>query len=307
MAQIIELEGNVARIVERTISYECPLDQIASLLVAEKPIITGALPSNLAFMVANGLDTFYVIEVPPSKEHLRIVLRGTGYVHQEDYRYFLNDFERGERTVSDCDEECEPFCGIEHESDDLDDENFPTVTAVFPVSVPWQYWIFCMRDQTGGSYPTMRFTIGLWSNDRITSLDEPLYPMTIPNMNGQGYPCWGDTGTGEQTVRARIDDLVNNFYSSDFNCDYGPNSGGFETLSAWADASKLDGIDFVMPMYNSSTTLRHNIDTPEIRDASNIVYPARPPLPTTFENRHDFRAWWADLPQTARTIVLDSL
>ena len=207
MAYMIEFEAGVARLVDHTVLYEIPSDQLADNLTISRPFISPRLPAGV------NLSTVFTYFDDQTKT-VQIVV------------------ERAPRTE-------QITIALKHDPEDEDAEDFPQDTVTwhgydFPdelngsydLPVPWEYYAFHGTltpnpTEPGKKIFVMRTSHLYWAKQKVQRFGEALYVPRLPNLLN-GSICWGDTNQGTNgELGAKIASMVLGFYSTPFNEDYG--------------------------------------------------------------------------------------
>lgn len=93
----------------------------------------------------------------------------------------------------------------------------------YRIALPWTYFVFSFstsRDiNQGASWSIIDYFV-FHSRDRVTGLDSRLWSAFLPNVYSDGRICFGSTGPDtNQPLADRVDQLVNNWYLTQFNND----------------------------------------------------------------------------------------
>lgn len=207
--QIIELEGEVARYIERTIIQETTIDTLKKQLTTQIATIFPLLPTHstrYAGFDPNQNKGLFLVEVPPDRHHLRIW-------HSGDEDRFMDDAERSDNE------------GI----------------GVFNVQLPYSYFTFPVNLFISNEDRLVDFSIErvglLWSPKPIREPSNPLWYAKMPNIDDGGGICWGDTVTTQPTLSESIDAMINGFFSSVFNEDLGHMTPFGTSMTEWEENS----------------------------------------------------------------------
>lgn len=194
MPDIIEIEGGIARLVTRQIKYEVPTSDLAQHLVKAQPSTSPILPTGTVALHLNPEQKRYaaLVERPPRTELIRL---GVTRLTIEDWYDKLG----------------------------LDDPiEWPHQLSL---PIPWEYYWFDgqiePRFAGSASVYVMENTYLYWSPSRLQNWGDYVYPAQLPNINDNGSICWGDVSSNNDSFAAKINELVNTFYQSEFNDDWG--------------------------------------------------------------------------------------
>lgn len=214
MTQFIEIEGDVARIVERTVTAETTLAALAPHLERHAPGITPIFPWGVG---AHTINTATDVD----RERMVIL------IEREPSITAMNvHFDRGQDGQT-------PQVDL--------DRGDAHRRATWTLQMPWLYFLFGIRlntDRTGDYVGLQNFTID--ANElymrpaRLKEITDPLWIARIPNVNRAGTICWGSTVHDGVTFAQKLSHMVNEFNDTTFNNHYGiPLPDNFESLTAW--------------------------------------------------------------------------
>lgn len=211
MTQRIEIEGQVARVIEETIVAETSLAALMPHLETRLPSYLPLLPDHTR-VVAFNPDTkrgALLVELPPARRHLRVRI------------------ERGDRVPP------------------IDRDRTAQGLAVWHVQMPFQYFFyaFTLRDTTTRIAGTQDFTLDnglyLWRKEAIRSLNDPVWTGRIWNVDNNARICWGYTRHETASLALRVDDMVKSFPHTIFNLHLGyPRPNELASMLAWEQESE---------------------------------------------------------------------
>jgi hypothetical protein len=113
----------------------------------------------------------------------------------------------------------------------------------FNVQLPYQYFAYSFEfhEQAGA---LARFTVGhaflFWAKDPIREPTDTLYLAHCPNVDVSGSICWGSTRSDASSLSAKLDDQVNNFFTTQFNEDLGHTTPFGTSMTLWEANSSDD-------------------------------------------------------------------
>lgn len=204
--QII-IEGNIARRVRMEVLNETPLDNLAEHLTTRLATTLPVLPQNPARYIHFDPEErtgIVLIETRPRRHMIQVR-------HQDD-RFPADAARRDEDGLS-----------------------------RFNVQLPYQYFAYTFRFNTRAD-ALANFTIGsaflFWAKDPIRTDEDLLYVARCPNVDNAGSICWGSTHSDSSSLSARLDDQVNNFFTTIFNEDLGHMTPFGTSLLAWEENSE---------------------------------------------------------------------
>lgn len=221
MPDFIEIEGQIARLVKRQITAEVPLSELMPHLTIQQPTFLPVLPDHTRIVAFNPETRrgAVLIELAPSRKGFRI----------------HND--QGETRGPDAKRQNEA----------------PDLVGVFQLQLPWAYFIYSFRigtDNTaitGGKLQDFTIDQGLyfWRPDRIQKLDDQLWGGRIPNVDTQGWICWGNSRHETTSLANRINDMVKNFTNTKFNYHLGaPKPSIYPNYTEWEKDSLKNPLCF---------------------------------------------------------------
>lgn len=294
MAQRIEIEGQIARVVEQTTLYETTLEQLMPQLVTRLPTYLPILPDQTKVVAFNpetkrgGL----LIEQPPARRNLRI----------------FND--RGATNGPDARRQ---------------NENADNI-GVFHLQMPWVYFFYGFTVGIDGEafnedtiLQDFRLDQGfyLWRNEKLTSMDDRLWRGKVPNVDNGSWICWGYTRHDTSSLAERINDMVKNFSSTTFNYHLdAPKPNKYRSYTAWEEDSLKDPLCYLnWDEWTSDQTVvgtvsqfftRH-VDTPlgpvaDLSRSTDVI--PEPPAQFTVARALD---WMNNLPEHRRAQFLHAL
>lgn len=275
MPERIIIEGNIARWVREEVINEASLESLAPHLTTRLSTTLPVLPQHATRYVSfdpeagNGI---IVVETTP-KRHTMVVRHSSHSAHTEDAARRDND-------------------GLSR----------------FNVQLPYQYFAysFTVRERDGR---LSNFTIDrshlFWAKDPVRSPDDQLWVARCPNVDSGGGICWGSTTSDSSSLSARIDDLVNNFYTTTFNEDLGHLTPFDDSLLRW-EADSEDPLAYRnWPMWDGTSrplsAIHQYLRTAEPTNMAELN-PTHVDLPVLPENFTVARAqqWIASLSDGAR-------
>ena len=130
------------------------------------------------------------------------------------------------------------------------------------LAMPWQYFwaVFkAVPENEFGVTHILENSWLLWSQLRISSLSDNVFPALLPNIyHNDGKICLGDTFPASNIpVQARAESIVSDFYEGIFNTDLNIALPPlYKTLKEWATDSKRD--KFCWMAWNPHTLSRLN-------------------------------------------------
>lgn len=192
MERII-IEGDRARLERIELLSETPLAALAPHLTTRLATVMPVLPRNpvryLAFDPNDGRGLM-LVETPPKRTVLTMR-------HRTDTNHRID-------------------AARARDSDDG--------LARFYVQTPYQYFAYAFTFDVSGE-ALARFGISrhylFWARDPISEPSSPIWRALCPNIDETGSICFGGTPSDSTSLAAKVDDLVNNFFTTTFNEDLG--------------------------------------------------------------------------------------
>ena len=213
MAEQIIIEDGLVRHVRTEIISETLLNNLAPHLTTELPLTFPVLPQRPVRFISfdpeagNGL---MIVETTP-KRHVIQVRHG-------NHESYATDAARRD----------------------------PDGISRFNVLLPYQYFAYSFTAHRRAS-ALVDFTINqsflFWAKDPFRTPIDPVWPAPCPNVDASGSICWGSTNSDSSSLSARIDDLVNNFYTTVFNEDLGHRTPFGTSLTEWEENS-IDALSY---------------------------------------------------------------
>lgn len=289
MTQRLEIEGQIARLVETAVISEVPLSEMMPFLTFQQPTFLPVLPDH-SKVVAFNPETkrgAILIELPPAKKYLRI--------HNDRYNTTGQDAERQNK-----------------EQDQV---------GVFGLQMPWQYFMWAFRiggDQAivGGQLQDFTIDQGLyfWRKEKISKLEDGLWPGAIPNVDNSGWICWGNSRHDTTSLADRINDMVRNFTNTKFNYHLGARMPAeYRQYTSWEKASDNPLVYQTWNMWNTPHSytvhslfqdiLMENLAQPSDLSHSEYAIPEPPPQFTVAKASE----WMDSLPEQSRNRFLHAL
>ena len=93
-----------------------------------------------------------------------------------------------------------------------------------------------------------------WAKDPIRAATDPVWIAPVPNVDGAGSICWGTTDSDSSSLSAKIDDLVNNFFTTTFNEDLGHRTPFGTSLTQW-ETNSVDPLAWREWVFWNSTSM----------------------------------------------------
>lgn len=213
--QII-IEGETVRHVRTEVLNETSLASLAPHLTTRLPTTLPLLPQHPVRFVHFNPDSgtgLVIVETPPRRHTIQV------RHHDDDDTDYSEDAER-------CDAD-----GISR----------------FNVMLPYQYFAYGFNVNLSDN-ALINFTINtsylFWAKDPIRSPDSPVWVAPCPNVDERGSICWGSTNSDSSSLSARIDDLINNFFTTVFNEDLGHRTPFETSLTKWEEASDFGPLSY---------------------------------------------------------------
>ena len=205
MTEIHIIDRNILYKVPGVPVISAPLEKVNEDLNKLAPVIvglTGLLPPNVRYIKddSKNLQMWYLLEAPPAM-NVRINWN-------DNYKYGRVSREATNKGES-------------------------------VVSLPWQYfWVSTVKgsDDSGKVVEKLYHVFSFWAQERVSSMDDIVYPALLPNINTRGETCVG----GMKRASKPIDDFFINFYSTEFNSDFQYWFVPYETFSEWERAVAND-------------------------------------------------------------------
>jgi hypothetical protein len=116
--------------------------------------------------------------------------------------------------------------------------------ASYTLAVPWVYFVFGLQRADPDDINS-RLDMANWgvfcARKRLMALTDPLKALPINNVYTDGRICFGSAAAEPgQNIGQHIDNLVTNFWNTDFNYDVWPHLPGFTDYEEWQKVSATD-------------------------------------------------------------------
>lgn len=274
MPQLIEIENGIARLIERSIISEVDADQLHEAITTHAPLTTPLLPAGTVAMYVDH-DHNYIellVERAPRKEYIKF-----GSIELEEWF-----------------------------SDDMPEP--------LELPVPWEYYFTRAQIQpniiAGEAYVGINEILLYWRPTRLQDLENDLlWPAKVPNVDSHGLICFGGMSSVNSSLSDKVNDLINNFYASEFNTDMGLNLPGSLTTLQNVATDVLGA-----PQYNLFSDPTDAVTWTRIRQAASAserltaipslaavqTQPSRWTGPT-------IRRWAQDLPPAYRALITEAI
>lgn len=284
MAERIVIEGNLARHERVEVVYEAPLAGLTPFLTTRLATTLPVLPQRPVRYIHFDPEAgrgLLIVETSPRKHHIQVRHSGGRYT---------DDATRRDRD------------GLSR----------------FEVQLPYQYFAYGFTMRTAGN-SLVDFTVDrsflFWAKDPIRDgATNYVWIAPVPNVDSNGSICWGSTNSDSRSLSARIDDLVNNFFTTVFNEDLGHRTPFGTSLTEWERASQGDPLAWrEWDFWND-----HNpMEAKDIPDHMNAAPPTNiaelnpahinlPELPTNFTVARA-QEWLSNLDPGAHRRILAAL
>lgn len=250
--QQVIIEGGLVKIVEVAIVKQASLEDFLPLLTTRQPIHVPNLPAGIthlgAYPLPNGATEVDVLVENIPAMHYIAFQKGA--IHRNAQNPVLN----------------------------------------YRLALPWTYFAFNMTSDDPnlkGSWSCSNWTIW-WSNTRVTSLNDKVSRVNLPNCYADGRICFGSLGrAGTNTLADFVNGTINTFWTSTFNEDLTVTyPGGYQNFEEWQAAStNTPDIWTTWPeLHTPFKTLKEVFRAPADRFAPVIVEGTIPavPMPYTF-------------------------
>lgn len=228
--QRIEIEGGIQRAIEYTVLSEVPLASVLRHL-ERAPRLTSPILPRSAILFGQGTNETGSMEL-----------------------YMLLELPPATRMIS--------FRGRDGG------------TREHRLAIPWTYFHFTCS--TVDASRNENWMIGMhrayWSRARVTDIRTASFLVPkLPNIYEDGRICFGSTApSAALPIGERLDQIVNEFYSSEFNRDLHIRyPGGYTRLADWAAATARDA-----NCWNSWTDWRESARAEQLLDEA--LAPAQP-------------------------------
>jgi hypothetical protein len=276
--QII-IEGDEARVVRVETVSRSLLKNLGPHLTTQQPVTLPIMPQNpvrFAFFDGEQGDAVFLVETSPRRAWMQMIHERRDTNHPEDHR------------------RADPADGV----------------ARFHVALPWQYFAFYVKIKPRPDGSFTDFTIAnsrlFWAKDAIRALTDKLVVAPCPNVDTDGRICWGSTAVPETHLSARIDGLVNAFWTTQFNEHLGHNTPFRGSMTEWEKHSEGIAPHRAWPIWDTirSLTAKDVIEALRAGGATNPAdldpsYMVVPELPQNFTVARA-REWVEQLPEGAR-------
>lgn len=221
MAQTIEIDGGIARVIERRIVAQAPLDQLAPFLEVRLPTILPVLPDHTRLIAfdPNTKKGVLMVETIPFRQWV------TCHADPNDYNFAPDDQDRL-RAAKD------------HR-------------AAWNVLFPYQYHAYDFLLDTGPSgvgVQNFQLNAGFlyWRPTKFTKLEDELWPAQLFNIDTNARICWGYTQAETASLAQRIDDQVKSFQATIFNTHLGAKKPvSYGSYVEWEKAADKNPLDFL--------------------------------------------------------------
>lgn len=204
--QII-IEGDVARRVRMEVLDETLLANLAPHLTTRLATTLPVLPQNPARFINFNPETgdgIILIETRPRRHIIQVQHRSDRYARDAERR---------------------------------DDDGL----SRFNVQLPYQYFAYAFTFHTRQD-ALANFTVGaaflFWAKEPFREPTDTLYVASCPNVDSSGSICWGSTRSDASSLSAKLDDQVNNFFTTIFNEDLGHMTPFGTSMLEWEEASE---------------------------------------------------------------------
>lgn len=236
MTQVIEIEGGIARVVDRRVVSQAPLEQLAPFLETRMPTILPILPDHTRVVAfdPNTKKGILIVETVPFRQHVtcHVELHDYNFTSQDDLNRIANTRDR---------------------------------RVVWNLQFPYQYHVYTFSLDTGPTGQGLQnFQLNegklLWRPTKMTKLDDGFWPAQLFNIDTNARICWGYTQAETASLAQRIDDQVKSFQATIFNTHLGAKKPhNYSGYTAWEEASDknplcyLDWSNFkTNPMYTGT-------------------------------------------------------
>jgi hypothetical protein len=280
MVDKIIIEGDTVRHVREETLSQATLASLAPHLTTRLPTTHPVLPQNPARFVYFDPEAgrgLILIERKPQQHTIAVRHRGTSYA-ADAARRDADGFSR------------------------------------FAVQLPFQYFAYTFRNQVNVPGQLINFTVDksflFWAREPIRAPNDVVYVAPCPNVDTSGSICWGGTISDSSSLSARLDDLVNNFFTTTFNEDLGHRTPFGNSLLDWETNSTEPLAYRSWPFWDSATAIPVSGIATHIGEAppTNIaeLNPSHIDLPTLPANFTVARAreWLDGLSDGARRRIL---
>lgn len=122
--------------------------------------------------------------------------------------------------------------------------------VIHRIMIPWTRFVFHCRNtspQNDTAWQMSDYRI-FWSKNKYTNpTAQDMIRALVPNVYSDGRICFGSTGANaNQSLADRLDQTVNEFYSSEFNADLGiPFPNDWTRYSQWVRATNTDPLGWM--------------------------------------------------------------
>lgn len=276
MTEQLIIEGDIVRHVRTETLQESPLASLAPFLTTRLATTLPVLPQHPVRYISFDPESsrgLMLVETPPKRHVMQVRHASSGSRYAEDAQ--------------------------RRDADGL---------SRFNVMLPYQYFAYGFQVATRGEALTdfgVRQSFLYWRRDPIRTPSDTLFPARCPNVDGYGSICWGSTNSDSSSLSARIDDLVNNFFTTIFNEDLGHHTPFDTSLTQWETDSENPLAYRDWPMWNSEGIPLSDIaarmgEAPPTNVAElNPTHVDLPVLPTNFTVARA-REWLDSLSDGAR-------
>lgn len=278
MPEIIEIEGNIARIVTKNVVRQVPLSEIMKRIEKVPAITLPTLARSQVFahqQPGNGSETYLyaLCELPPGIRSITKNNKRTSPRGMRRYRLSI------------------PWTYFWFQARTNDSRE---------------------REQRWAVYDTRVFV----SNSQYQGINHPMIVAPFPNLDSMGTVCWGSTSTlANQSLASQLDQKVNEWFLSDFNDDLDSHCHlpyGERNYLRWVTESREDANswrswpEFSDPDRRITVTSlleQHGIELTEAQRFTGGGFIPPVNLPMTFGR---WEEWWATIPYEERLRAIRS-
>lgn len=280
MPEIIEIEGDVARLVSKSITKQVPLDKLLELVEKVTPTTVPTIAKSQVFG--------HYVEKP--RDGIRQM-------------FVLCELQPGTRSITKY---------LKRRS--------PRQMVRYRLSMPYTFFWFYGQAPLNSSPNvdwSITSTRIFYSKEEYKDMNSKFIVAPLPNLSSAGEVCWGSTGAGfNQSLAKQLDERVNNWYVSEFNDDL--DSGirypyGEPNMKRWVEESAADPMswrnwpEFNDPdrQYKIEDLMRdYAVELPTVERFRGNEFIPEITLPMTFGRWEEF---WLSIPAEQRRFGLRAL
>lgn len=269
--QQVIIEGGLVKIVETSVVKQASIEDFLPLLTTRQPLHIPGLPANISHLGANPL--------PNGNTEVDVLIEHMPAMHHIAFQKGIIG-RNGHNPINN-----------------------------YRLAFPWVYFGFNMVSTDPalkGDWSCSNWTIW-WSDKRITSLNDKVSIVSLPNCYGDGRICFGNLGrAGTNSLADFVNGTVNTFWTSTFNEDLTIRyPGGYKSFEEWQTASANPEVWTTWEELKRPTKVLKDIFRQPVERFAPVIVPGTipaVPMPLTFDS---IQQWFALMGETEQQRMRD--